>query len=1053
VRAVDLHHHNTFSFGDGFGTPEQHAARLEVLERSHFAVTDHGNVSAHPQVEKAALKHGLKPIFGLEAYTALDDHEMRKFHLTILASNAEGYRNLMQIVTKSYQHFYHWPTVTGEMLAEHHEGLIVLSGCADSLLACSLLGGKSIDAADASWKRAKRVANSFKDLFGDRYYLETQAFPELERARTLNAAYERMGKELGIPLVGTQDVHYPLPEDNEMQVILHAAMRGSGSVAQQEAGWEYNIRLTPASSDKAFGKRLWTAGLSKRAVVGALESTWEIAGRCDVTLPKADRFRYPLEPGMTAQETIWQWLRDGWKYRVAHGETWLQENAEEAHERVKYEMGSITAKDFVDYFLMTSDIVRYAKDNFIPVGPARGSAAASLVCYLLRITEINPLRYPLMFFDRFIALDRTDIPDIDLDFDDGRRHLVREYAVRKYGEARVGNIANYVRYKGKNSLDDVGRVFPQIPMADIETFKATIIERSGGDSRADAALIDTAEMFPIAGAIFDKWPDLRKAARLEGNYRGMSIHAAGIVIANSPIDDTCALYTRTHKRPGKPDETVTVVSVDKKDGEYLGLMKMDFLSLSTMGMIRDTLEAVGMPLEDLYAIKMDEARTLEAFRENDVIGIFQYEGRAQRLINRKIKPDDFLELSDINGLSRPGPLFSGTTTDYINIKWGAKKLEKVHPLWDDFTTFTKGQIIYQEQVLQALAVIGGLPVHRVHEIRKIISQKLGEAQFNASSQDFIDGARTLHSIKPEVAKYMWGRLVTSATYSFNIAHCISYAMLAFWCMWLKVHYPVQFYAAQLRATKKEGWQRLIKDAARHEIEVNGVDAAKSGMEWTARPKKRIVNAGWLQLPQIGEVTARKIIAYREDIARTSPGHKMAMPDIINVNGIGPATMEKILSVDSLDPFGLRKVEAQMQGVLASVRNEELGAVPRPTHISNDLLEAAYDRPLVFYGMVKARNYQDYVENQRSRSGQEIEEILRNMKRKDLVTSCVLQAYDQYDEDVYLRFNRYSYPRFKVALERIIVDHSVVVVRGQKKSNVNVFGINIAVENMWIIDPD
>lgn len=1052
MRAVDLHHHNTFSFGDGFGTPEQHAARLEVLERTHFAVTDHGNVSAHPQVEKAALKHGLKPIFGIEAYTALDDKERRKFHLTILAQNAQGYRNLMGLVTESYQHFYHWPTVTGDMLARYSDGLIVLSGCADSLLACSLLGGKSIDMADSSRKRAYRVASRFKELLGDRYYLETQAFPELPRARSLNVAYEQMGKKLGIPLVGTQDVHYPNREDNEMQVILHAALRGSGSVAQQEAGWEYGIRLAPAATDSAFWLRLRDTGLSKRATDAALASTWEIAQRCEgVVLPKAERFRYPLEEGQSAQSIIWDWLRQGWRYRVAHGETWLDEHSEECHERVKHEMNSITAKDFIDYFLMTSDIVRFAKNNGIPVGPARGSAAASLVCYLLRITEINPLRYPLMFFERFIALDREDIPDIDLDFDDGRRHLVREYAVEKYGVARVGNISNYTRYRGKNSMDDVGRVFPQVPYAAIETIKATIVERSGGDSRADAALQDTADMFPIAGALFDQYPDLKKAMRLEGNYRGMGIHAAGIVIANTPIADTCALYTRTRKVNGEEVET-TVVSVDKKDGEYLGLMKMDFLSLSTMGMIREALEASGLTLDDLYAIPMDDRSTLEAFRRNDVIGIFQYEGRAQRLINRKIKPDDFLELSDINGLSRPGPLFSGTTTDYINIKWGAKKLEKVHPLWDDFTVFTKGQIIYQEQVLQALAVIGGLPVHRVHEIRKIISQKLGEAQFNASSQDFIDGARSLHGIKEPMAKYMWGRLVTSATYSFNIAHCISYAMLAFWCMWLKVHYPVQFYTAQLRSIDKDGWMRLIKDAERHDIRVKGVDPARSGLDWSYRVKKRTINSGLLQMPQIGPATAQKILDYRDGVTQASPGYKMGIEDLIKVNGIGPSTMEKIRSVDAVDPFGLRKVESQMQAVRHEVKMGKI-QVPTQTHISNDLLEAAYDKPLIFYGIVKARNYQDYVENQRSRSGQEIEEILRNMRRRDLVTSCVLQCFDEYDEDVYLRFNRYSYPKFKTGLERLVVGRDVVIVRGQKKSNVNVFGINVAVDRMWIVNPE
>lgn len=294
MRWVSLHHHSTFSYMDGFELPEKHVNRCAELGMTAMALTEHGNVSSHPQLEKAALKAGIKPIFGLEAYTELRPRSNRKFHLTILAMNQEGYRNLNRIVTRSWQEGFHrWPTVRGDMLWEHQEGLIVLSGCSDSLLACSLLGGKSIPESNASWERAVRTASKFKENLGDRYYLECQMFPDLSRTKTINESYERLGRDLGIPLVGTADVHYPRADDNEMQVILHAAGRGSNTVAAQMEGWEYEIRLSPPESDSDVLQRLRGTGLSKRAAGMALDSAAEIAERCKVELPKAPPIKFP----------------------------------------------------------------------------------------------------------------------------------------------------------------------------------------------------------------------------------------------------------------------------------------------------------------------------------------------------------------------------------------------------------------------------------------------------------------------------------------------------------------------------------------------------------------------------------------------------------------------------------------------------------------------------------------------------------------------------------------------------------------------------------------
>lgn len=1044
MKWVSTHHHTTFSYMDGFGTPEDHARRSADLGMTAQFVTEHGNVSSFVQHEKACAKHGIKAGFGLEAYMHPDPASRRKFHLTLLAENQTGYANLMRIVTRSWaEGFYQWPTVSPQILGDHSAGIVVLSGCADSLLSSSLLGGKTIDAADASFERAMGVAARFRDIFGDRYYIETQMFPELERTRTLNPAFEEIGRKLGIPLVATADVHYPMPDDNVMQLTLHAAGRGAADVSKQAEGWEYDIKLSPPESDLMVIERLRGTGLSRDAARQAARSTVDIADRCTVVLPKAERIRFPLQPGQTSLEAMWDLLRNGWRYRVSQGNRNLRMRSEECLARLRYEMERIAGKDFNDYHLMISDIVRFAKDSGIPVGPGRGSCAASLVCYIARITEIDPMDYPLMFFERYIDPLREDEPDIDLDFDDERRHEVEEYAVRKYGADRVAKIATFTRYKGKNSIDDVARV-NRVPSTETELAKSMVLERSGGDSRTDSTLSDTLEMFPQAKALFDQYPALYQALRLEGNYRGMSTHAAGLLIANSPIADTCAQYTRTDSK----GRVHVAASVDKKDAAYLGLMKVDILGLITMGMLRRALDLAGLSLEDLYRIPLEDEATMAAFTRNDVIGIFQFEGRATRVVNYRVKPDTFMELADISSLSRPGPLFSGTTTEYVEVKWGERTASRFHPIIDDLTKDTKGQIIYQEQVLLTLDKVGGLPVRRVHEIRQIISQKLGEAQFNASAEDFIRGARELHGIDEETGRKIWGRLVTSATYAFNVAHAVSYATLAFWCMWMKVHYPGPFYAAQLQKTKKERWPRLVRDAEQHGIRVRGVRLGVSQRSWTLdnTGKRPDIVAGWEQLVGVGEVLAGKIMDYSE-----SGGVLEEIPDLLKVTGVGPAKLETMRPmINSKDPFGLRRVGRSLKVVRQAIERGEL-PVPRPTYISDNMVDLPVDTPIIWIGLVKMKEYKDFIEDQRARTGETFDEIRARISTPHLTVSCFMHCYDDGEEDVYVRATRQNYPKWKRAIEGLREDHDIVVVKGKKGKGV--FGANLYINQLWVIDPD
>ncbi len=740
-----------------------------------------------------------------------------------------------------------------------------------------------------------------------------------------------------------------------------------------------------------------------------------------------------------------KWMNFGWQFRVHRtGNTDMVKRKQEYIERAEYELELIISKNFVDYFMVTSDIVRWAKDNKIPVGPGRGSAAASLVCYLLRITEVDPLQHPNMLFERFIDPTRTEAPDIDLDFDDERRHEVFEYAASKYGAGNVGHIANFTRYRGKNSLDDVARVY-QIPKWEVETVKGLIIERSGGDSRLSDSLEDTFATFPKAREVLERYPELGNAIKLEGNYRGMGVHAAGLVIANAPINDFCATYTRN-----KDGRDITVIAYDKKDAAYVGFLKQDILGLATMGMIGHALNMIDMDLEDLYRVPLTDTRTLEAFRNNDVTGIFQFEGRATRLVCRDVKPDHFQHLADINALSRPGPLFSGMAAAYIDVKHNRQTIEHYHPIVDEYAGWTYGQIIYQEQVLRIIRDLGGFPMTKIHAIRQIISQKLGEAQFDEMYKEFEENACSQHGCTPAQARRIWRFMATSATYSFNVAHCISYSMLAFWQMWLKVHHPTAFYAAQLRKTPDETRRnRLLKDAMRHGITVAPPDLLDSDENWTA-PDTNTVCAGFRQIPGIGPKTATAIVNYLEDMDWSGP-----LPDwddLLEIKGIGPSTINKIADfVDNPDPFGLKVISNRMVSFRKwLLDNSHRYYLPNYTHETSDDIPREGTHEVVWAGIPQIREYKDYIEDERARTGKDVDEILANMRDPDLLKGCVLKCVDDGDDECYCRVNRWTFPKLQEQIESINLGKDIVLFKGVKRDG---FGVSIQVRDMWVMQDD
>jgi DNA polymerase-3 subunit alpha len=1043
MKYVSLHSHSTYSYADGYALPEDHVKRVADLDMSALALTEHGNVSSHVKLEQAAKEHGIKSIFGLEAYTApanmRETQNQRKWHLTILAADDLGYRNLMQLVTKSWDaNFYRWPTVLGADLREHHEGLIVLSGCADSKLACDLLGGKGREKGDE--RDAVNTMLGFKRLLGDRFYLEVQQFPELDRTRLINEKYEEWSSTYGIPLVASSDVHYPHPENNEMQKILHAAGRNTGTVAAAEAEWEYDIRLTYPTSDNQIKKRLRDTGLSKFAAEAAIAHSAEIAERCNVELPKMDRVKYPIQddiaytPGMTTEKLFRMWMNDGWKYR---GFDKLPLSVQKQYkERAEYEYGLMADKDFLDYFMMMSDAVRACKDNGIPVGPARGSAAASLVCYLLRITEVDPMKYPLMLFERFIAPDRHDLPDVDLDFDDDLRDGVRLHMAKKYGEDRVGNIGTFTRYRGKNSIDDVARVY-RIPKWEVDAVKGFIPERTSADERFDASISDMIEMYPKIKEAFERWPDLYRSIELEGNLKNHGVHAAGVVVGAEPLWN----YVATYSRKMQDGRKLQVLSVDKYDGEHLGLLKLDALGLKTMGMIRIALEIIGMSLDELYALPTDDPDVLDAFNRADVTGIFQFEGRTMRLVTQELRPNTFMDLSAINALARPGPYNSGTTGDYILVRHGRQEREDLHSIVGRICEETEGQIIYQEQIIRICSDVGNFPWTHATKIRKIISQKYGEAAFEKMWGDFRDGAAT-HDIDEQLARKIWNRMITAGLYAFNVAHSISYSLIGYWSMWLKVHHPLAFYAAQLQKTddddKKLDLMRDMMDKRfDRSYEVLPPNPKTSGRTW--QPLDNGVLAGFKEIPGIGDKTSQAIVDFKEKV------EVERWDGLIGVPGIGKKTIEKMREFSLKDdPFDIHKIERETKAIREWLRREGL---PMPNTLATDIPFEAQRSSHIVLGLLKDKQPQDMYENVRARTGEELDP--KTVKDPELSAYMTMFLEDTHGR-ITLKVNRWTYPKYRDDIDNAIINQDYVLAKAVKKPY---HGRSIHATRLYIINPD
>lgn len=1079
MRFVSLHHHSTFSYLDGYQLPEAHVRRATELNMSALAITEHGNIDSHVKFETAAAKvGGVKPIFGCEVYmptssvtkdgdpipwNSPDAATQMKHHLTILAKDQEGYRNLLALVTASWQNFYHDPIVTWPDLLKFKKGLIVLSGCSGSLLFCSTVGGKNIAPEDASYRRGLRIARMFRREFGSNFFIEVQAFPKLENTRRFNKLAPRLARAVGARLVATKDCHYTMLEEAEVQKILHNLRPGNRQTIEEQArSWGYDLAdLCPPPNDNTIYRQLRATGLSKAEAIEAIVSTEEIAQACTAVLPKLPMIRFPVPSGYPDALAYWrERLREGWRSRGL--DRLPPARRAEYKKQLRWEMKLIEGKDFIDYFLLVAAGVNYVKDQGIPVGPARGSAAASLAAYCLRITEVDPMRPEfagLLRFERFISVDRTDLPDIDLDFPSEARPVLRDFYLAMLGPGCVNNVGTFVQFKGKNSLDDVARVF-HVPPFETNKIKDFLIERSSGDMRASSTVEDTIEQFDIARSVVEAYPDLKKANWLEGGVKGFGIHAAALVLSNEPITSVSAVAER--EVPKGSGNIIQAVAMDKKDAERQGMIKMDFLGLNTMSMIWEAMKRLGWSLDDLYGLALDDPKVYRLLQETDVTGVFQFEGRSQRYVCTLIKPEKFSEIMDCGALCRPGPLHNGAAREYGEIKQGGKLAQSRHPALDDILGPTQHQIVYQEQILNIARVIGGFDPEGVGAIRTIIAKKEGEQAFERERQKFIEGAATLHKrtdypkMSRLVADQLFGDCTTSGAYAFNAAHCAAYGLISYYTAHLKVYEPDVFYAAALREfiKDKDKTRQLLRDAAKpvdwykpKGVKVKLPDLHTSEDNWRpVRPAARpTIQAGFQSVEGIGEKSAPVVAEWRDERQPEGWG------ELQELKGYGPKTVMKIREwINADDPFGAFKLDGDIKHVTRLLKDGKLGALPTPTHTATDLAadeNAGKALQVYWLGTFVQRNIRDIFEQNRAR-GQTLDRS--TVKDPQLAEWAMLTGEDETDQ-LLLKIDRWMYPKMKQAIFNFRMGKDLLLIRGIKPARSGVRSLNI--KKLWVIDPD
>jgi DNA polymerase-3 subunit alpha len=852
---IHLHNHSHYSLQDG-------ACRVEdlidaaVKNNMHaVALTDHGVMYGVLQFYKKAVKAGIKPIIGMEAYVDFEKSRFEKKaditdgrkrskhynHLLLLAKNEVGYKNLMKISTIGHtEGFYYKPRIDWEILSKYKDGLVCTSACPAGPISTPLINHE--------WDKAKDTAIKLKELFGEDFYLEIQDHG-MDIEKPILEGMPKLASELGIKLVATNDTHYIEKEHaiSHNILIMLGDKSGNSNYEELRYGTDQIYFKSADEMKKIFGK-----------YKGAIENTLEIEEKINLKLEFKGHY-YPVFPipkdskAKTLEEYLTQLAYEGLHRR-------FKKITREIEDRMKYELDVIIKMGYAGYFLIVQDFINASRKRGIPVGPGRGSAAGSLIAYALGITNVNPLEYDLLF-ERFLNPERKSMPDIDVDFADDKRAEVISYVKEKYGENSVAQIITFNRLSSKQVIRDVARVL-KIPIPQVENITKYIPSKFGKVYTIDQALKEVPELKWLNNTDDPMMQELiRHAKILEGMNRNASKHAAGVVITPGDVSDyvPLAIY-------GDQGETATVTQFNMKDLEDAGLLKMDFLGLDTLSIIRDTIDLVkqnrGIEI-DIENIPIDDEKTFELFGKGQTTAVFQFESAPMREYLRKLKPNSIKDLAAMNALYRPGPM--DYIDDFIDRKHGRKEIKYLHPVLEPILKETYGIIVYQEQVIQIANKVAGMSLAEADLLRRAMGKK--DLQAMKEQRDkFIKGA-VENNIDKNIAEEIFEAIDKFANYGFNKSHAVAYSIVAYQTAYLKAHFLEEFLAANL-SNKFDNTDKItiyLDDCRKLGVEVMPPDINHPTVNFQVKDKKIIF--GMAAIKNVGVQAVEEIKRAHESLGR------------------------------------------------------------------------------------------------------------------------------------------------------------------------------------------
>ena len=887
-RFTHLHVHTEYSLLDGASKIPELVAYAKELGMDSLAITDHGVMYGAVEFYQECTKAGIKPIIGCEVYLAKGSHldmtEKTRYHLILLAENDIGYHNLMRIVSKGQlEGFYYKPRVDKDILRTYSEGIICLSACIAGEVP-RLINSGNMDGA-------RRCVQEYIDIFGkDNYFLEIQNH-DIPEEKTAAEGLRQLAQEFGIGLVATNDLHYVRREDAEAQDVLLCIQTTSNVDDPGRMRFPNDSFYLKSAEEMAelFG-----------GYPEALENTCRIADRCNVKLEFGHLLlpEFPVPEGFDAVSYLRHLCEEALpeRYDVVD---------ETVRKRLDFELDIINTMGYACYFLIVWDFINYCRSHDIPVGPGRGSAAGSIVAYLLRITNIEPLRYHLLF-ERFLNPERVSMPDIDTDFCYVKRNQVLDYVVRRYGQERVSQIITFGTLQARAAVRDVGKALGMSYSSVDEVAK--MIPRELGIT-LDKALKSSND-FKRA---YESRPEVKKlvdlARSVEGLPRNAGTHAAGVIIAPRDLRDYVPLQ--------QGSDSGVITQYDKNKVEELGLLKMDFLGLRTLTVIGDCIQFIKETtgeIVDIDNIPLHDKETCEMLCRGETACVFQLESAGITKLVMDLAPESFEDLIPLVALYRPGPLGTGMAEDFIAGRHGQRTAEVLHPLMEPILEDTYGVILYQEQVMQITSALAGFTLGQADILRRAMGKKKAK-ELDSMRASFIEGAKRLHDIPEELSDRIFSLLQHFAGYGFNKSHSVAYALVAYETAYLKAHWRAQYYAAFLNSVIGDGdklsW--YISVCKNDNIKILAPDVNESGRDFTVLPNKTI-RFGLAGIKSTGGAAVEAIIS-----ARSEGGPFTSLTDFccrVNMRVVNKRVVENLIKCGAMDSFGA--LRSQLLAVLDQV---------------------------------------------------------------------------------------------------------------------------------------